>query len=100
MGSPRTSTSWVRKLRVRDSSEYPEAASPGGAAAAQKRAYPGQEDPPGHRLDQVLVGTQVEPANHVVLAAQCAEHQKMDVGHLADAADELEPVHAGHAQVR
>ena len=71
----------------------------GGHRPPEDGAHAGQEGPPGNGLDQVLVGSQVQPAYDVLFATQGSEDKDMAVGQFPYPGYQLKAVHPGHAQV-
>ena len=71
----------------------------GRRRSAQRRAEPGEELVHAERLGDVVVGAGVEGGDLVGLAFAHREHDDRHVGPAAQAADHLDAVDAGQAEV-
>ena len=69
------------------------------AAAAHDRPDPGDQLPEAERLDDVVVGAQLQPDHPVDLGPAGGDHQDRDRGAGAQLLAEVVAVHVGQAQV-
>ena len=72
---------------------------PLGRRAAQDRLHAGNQLARVERLRQVVVGADLEADDLVDVLVSCGQHQDRNVGRLADATADLDPVDVGQHQV-